>query len=156
MVQLKYFGDSRDFFKYDLITSIFEANLLDRYVFIPMLTCHRGDNEGNRRPVNNGGKSAKLYDFIMTCMGKSLNHWETWLSPYVLSYQTIKPVDDIFFCDESRANYWDRYKPLVGTDKTLVFLNPDTGLQTGTSSYRNKCGPEKYILNNELKDLFTP
>jgi hypothetical protein len=90
----------------------------------------------------------------MTCREKSLNHWETWLTPYVLSYETIKPVDYLFFCDESRANYWDRFKLLAGTDKTMVFLDPDTGLQTGTSSYRKRVGPEKYILNNELNDLF--
>jgi hypothetical protein len=119
-----------------------------------MLTSYREDNEGKRRPVNNGDKSAKLYDFIMTCEGTTLNHWKTWLSPYVLSYQTIEPTDEIFFYDESRVNYWHRFGALVGTDKTLVFLDPDTGLQTGTSSYRKRMKPEKYILNSEVKDLF--
>jgi hypothetical protein len=154
MVQLKYFGDSRDYFKYDLITSIFEAHLLNRYTFIPMLTDHRDDKEGNRRPVRKGDKSLKLYDFIMSCTGKSLNHWERWLTPYVLSYHTIKPVDEIFFRDELRANYWQKFRPLVETEKTLVFLDPDTGLQTGTASYRERMGPEKYILNDELNGLF--
>ena len=44
MVQLKYFGDSRDYFKYDLMTSILEEMMLESYVFIPMLTNHRDDN----------------------------------------------------------------------------------------------------------------
>jgi len=154
MVQLKYFGDSRDYFKYDFITSIFEAHLFNRYTFIPMLTDHRDDKEGNRRPVSKGDKSSKLYDFIMTCKGKSLNHWEKWLTPYVLSYHTIKPTDEIFFRDESRANYWQKFRPLVETNKTLVFLDPDTGLQTRNASYRKKMGPEKYILNKELNDVF--
>jgi len=154
MVQLKYFGDSRDYFKYDLITSIFEANLLKSYTFIPMLTYHRDDNEGRRRPVRTGDKSLELYEFIMNCNGKCLNHWKRWLTPYVLFYQTIEPADETFFRDESRANYWQRFKRLIETDKTLVFLDPDTGLQTGTGSYRNRMGPEKYILNDELKDIF--
>jgi hypothetical protein len=33
-------------------------------------------------------------------------------------------------------------------------VDPDTGLQTGTPSYRKKKGAAKYILNDELKELF--
>ena len=38
MVQLKYFGDDRDYFKYDSITYLLKAGLFRRYAFIPMLT----------------------------------------------------------------------------------------------------------------------
>lgn len=38
MVQLKYFGDSRDYFKYDLITTLVQHTSLDNYLFVPMLT----------------------------------------------------------------------------------------------------------------------
>lgn len=154
MVQLKYFGDNRDYFKYDLITSIFEAKLLSRYVFIPMLTSHRDDKEGNKKPVNNGDKSTKLYNFIVKCEGKSLNHWEIWLTPYVSSYHTVKPTDELFFHDKSRDKYWQMFTSLIKTEKTLVFVDPDTGLQTGTPSYRKRKGQEKYILNEELNELF--
>ena len=155
MVQLNYFGDNRDFFKYGLITSIFEANLLERYVFIPMLTKPRENKEGNKKPVNKGDKSSSLFDFIMVCKGKSLDHWETWLFPHVLSYQTVKPADEIFFCDESRIDCWPGFKSMVGAEKALVFIDPNTGLETGTPPYRKRQGPEKYILNHELKDLFS-
>jgi hypothetical protein len=154
MVQLKYFGDNRDYFKYDLITSIFEARLLERYVYIPMLTDHRNDNEGIIALKDNGDKSLRLYAFIKTCPDKSLNHWETWLTPCVTSYLTAKPVDLTYFRDVSRTEYWDRFKPMMGTDKTLVFVDPDTGLQTGTPSYRKRMGSEKYILNDELNILY--
>jgi hypothetical protein len=90
----------------------------------------------------------------MACKEKSLDHWETWLSPHVLSYQTVKPADDIFFRDELRINYWPRFRPMVGAEKALVFIDPDTGIETGKPSYRKRQGPEKYILNHELKDLF--
>jgi hypothetical protein len=154
MVQLKYFGDARDYFKYDLITSIFEANLLRNYTFIPMLTDHREDNEGNRRSVRREGKSARLYEFIITRTGKSLDHWEKWLGDYVVSYHTVKPADETFFRHESRGNYWQRFRALAGIEKTLVFLDPDTGLETGKASYRRRMGPEKYILDDELTDIF--
>ena len=154
MVQLKYFGDSRDYFKYDLITSIFEAHLLTNYTFIPMLTDHRENNEGNKKPVKRDDKSFMLYEFIMTRNSKSLDHWEKWLAQYVLSYNTAKPADNIFFHNESRANYWQRFKSFLEIENALVFLDPDTGLQTGSASYRRKMGPDKYILNDELNDMF--
>jgi len=154
MVQLNYFGDNRDFFKYDLITSIFKAKLMERYVFIPMLTKPRENNEGNKKPVNNGDKSSELFDFIMACKEKSLDYWEVWLSPHVLSYQTVKPANQMYFCDESRIDYWHKFRPLVGEEKVLVFLDPDTGLETGKPAYLKKQGRGKYILNHELKDLF--
>jgi hypothetical protein len=64
MVQLKYFGDSRDFFKYDLIKAVFERSSLCHYVFVPMLTEHRHDNEGKNPPRNRGDKSNDLFAFI--------------------------------------------------------------------------------------------
>lgn len=154
VVQLKYFGDARDYFKYDLITSVFEAKVLYNYSFIPMLTEHRQDNEGNRRPVTRSGRSEALYEFMTTRIGKSLNHWEDWLSQYVASYKTVKPADVIFFRNESRDDYWKMFRPLAGIEKALVFLDPDTGLETGKASYQRRMGPEKYIQNNELKDMF--
>jgi hypothetical protein len=154
MVQLKYFGDDRDYFKYDLITSIFEAKILNRYVFIPMLTDHRNDNEGNRKPIYNGDRSCKLYCFIMSCKDRSLNHWERWLTPCISSYHTIKPADNLFFRDISRAKYWEDFIPLIKTREALVFVDPDTGIETGKASYLKRMGPEKYILNGELRELF--
>lgn len=154
MVQLKYFGDARDYFKYDLITSFFEANFLNNYSFIPMLTEHRQDNEGNRWPVRRKCRSEILYEFMMTRIDKSLNHWEDWLSQYVASYNTVKPADETFFRNESRDNYWKRFRPLTEIEKALVFFDPDIGLETGKPSYQKRMGQEKYILNSELKDMF--
>lgn len=34
----QYFGDNRDLFKYDLILHIIQAGLVNRFIFIPMLT----------------------------------------------------------------------------------------------------------------------
>ncbi len=154
MVQLKYFGDNRDFFKYDLITSIVRASSLSNYVFVTMLTEHRFDNEGNIAPRNTCGKSEELLSFITGCKSKSLTHWENWLSPLVTSYETIKPPDTTFFSDNTREQYWERFEPLLGKENALVFIDPDTGLETGNPSYLKKMGREKYILNEEIKFLY--
>lgn len=153
MVQLKYFGDSRDYFKYDLIQAVLERSSLRHYVFVPMLTDHREDNEGKKTPVNRGDKAQELLTFIKGCGCKSLKHWERWLARYVESYSTVEPVDQTFFSDGGRDAYWELFRPLLSRENALVFVDPDTGLQTGNASYRKKMGPEKYILDGELAGL---
>jgi hypothetical protein len=154
MVQLKYFGDDRDFFKYDLITHIFsETSCLDNYVFIPMLTEHRIDNEGNVAPKHNGDRSDDLFQFISHCPNKSLNHWESWLETSVQSYKTVEPVDRTFFSDVNRLSYWKKFEGIINTENSLIFVDPDTGLETGSPSYLQKAGREKYLLNTELQHL---
>ncbi len=154
MVQLKYFGDSRDYFKYDLITHILNRKLSEHYVFIPMLTKHRDDNEGRRLPTQDD-KSKDLLAFIKECNTKSLEHWKKWLCRHSSSYSTVSPVDKTYFEDKSRLSYWPRFTAVIKKrDKALVFVDPDTGLETGSSSYRRKMGSEKYILNGELIQLF--
>ncbi len=154
MVQLKYFGDSRDFFKYDLITSILEGLKIENYVFIPMLTNHRIDNEGNRTPTMIGGKSQDLLSFLSNCNSKSLCHWEQWLNKYTKNYKTIEPVDNIFFDDTTRAEYWASFTEHLKENSALIFLDPDTGLESGSNSYLRKMGREKYILNHEVDLLY--
>ena len=154
MVQLKYFGDSRDYFKYDLITYLLRKRLCTRYAFIPMLTNHRVDGEGNKIPKYIDGKSRELLSFISSCELKDLKHWEHWLNPIVDSYVTVEPVNGIFFTDQSRCEYWDIFGDISKEVDALIFIDPDTGLETGGASYLRKMGREKYILNTELSVLY--
>lgn len=153
MVQLKYFGDSRDYFKYDLITHLLVSGLVSNYAFVPMLTNHRVDGEGNKIPKYIHGKSKELLSFIGRCDSKSLEHWETWLKPHVGSYVTVQPVNEVFFEDGARNKYWESFDAALRTKNALIFVDPDTGLETGKPSYLRKMGREKYILNDELGKL---
>lgn len=153
MVQHKYFGDSRDYFKYDLIKTVLENTALRHYVFIPMLTEHRDDAEGKVSPKDRGDKSPDLLHFIRSCDGKSLKHWRSWVARFAESYSTVEPVDETYFSDEGRETYWKRYDNSLSTADALVFVDPDTGLETGGPSYLRKMGREKYILNPELRTL---
>lgn len=154
MVQLKYFGDDRDYFKYDLITHLLCTAGFLRYVFIPMLTKHWDDSEGQIKPKESPGRSSELLSFIQSCARKDLAHWQTWLASRVDCYQTVQPVNSMWFRDDVRQEYWRAYEPFAAEDSSLVFIDPDTGLQTGTPGYRRKMGPEKYLLDYELKSLF--
>jgi hypothetical protein len=153
MVQLKYFGDSRDYFKYDLITHVLSDAQVSNYAFVPMLTSHRDDGEGNKTPNHIGGKSENLLSFIENCQSKDLKNWEAWLKPHVKSYITVEPVNDVFFEDSARNKYWKAFKETIASENALVFVDPDTGLETGSPSYLNKMGREKYVLNGEFRYL---
>lgn len=153
MVQLKYFGDDRDYFKYDLITDIVTRTSLRHYVFVPMLTEHRHDNEGKKLPRARAGKSADLLDFIGRCQNKSLAHWERWLAAHVASYRTVEPADRTVFSNSTRASYWPRFNPFLEHPNTLVFLDPDTGLQLGRKTKIHEQDWPKYVLDQELGQL---
>lgn len=142
MVQLKYFGDSRDYFKYDLITNILNSGLVSNYSFIPMLTNYRKDGEGNKTPNHIEGKSRELLRFIDNCQSKDLEHWKLWLKPYVESYITVQPVNSTFFDDRARNKDWRSFKEVIVSENALVFVDPDTGLETGSPSYLKKMGRE--------------
>ncbi|MBU2570510.1 MAG: hypothetical protein KJ725_10875 [Gammaproteobacteria bacterium] len=153
MVQLKYFGDSRDYFKYDLITHLLTDGVISNYAFVPMLTNHRVDGEGNKTSKHIRGKSKELLSFIEKCDSKSLEHWELWLKPHIESYVTVHPVNEMFFEDATRKEYWASFETVIKTRNALIFVDPDTGLETGSPSYLEKMGREKYILNGELAKL---
>lgn len=153
MVQLKYFGDDRDYFKYDLITAIVTNTVLRHYAFVPMLTEHRHDNEGNKLPKARTGKRTDLLHFIGRCQNKSLAHWKRWLAPHVSSYRTVEPADRTIFSNETRASYWPQFHRLLEQENTLVFLDPDTGLQLGRKTKIREQDWPKYILDQELGQL---
>ena len=153
MVQLKYFGDSRDYFKYDLITYLFQCGIVSNYVFVPMLTRDRHDGEGSKEPRYIPGKSKDLLAFINNCKSKDLGHWQAWLKHHVRSYITLHPVNQVFFEDANRHRYWEAFDNALRTKNALIFVDPDTGLETGAPSYLRRMGREKYILDEELEHL---
>jgi alkylated DNA nucleotide flippase Atl1 len=154
MVQLKYFGDSRDFFKYDLISFVLSKNIFSSYCFVPMLTEHRNDREGDKTPKPSPCKSSKLLSYIKKWKNSDLNHWERWLKQFISVYRTIQPINKTLFTDLGRTKYWEKFKEILASDNALVFFDPDTGLQAGRTSYIDKPDKEKYILNEDLFNLF--
>ena len=153
MVQLKYYGDDRDYFKYDLISFILEKSSFKNYGYVPMLTEHRYDNEGNITPNPSDCKSKELLNFIHTQSKPDLNNWELWLKQYVSSYDTINPANTMYFNNNNRTNYWAKYKNIICASNSLVFFDPDTGMQAGRITPIQETNKEKYILNNEIPNI---
>jgi len=49
--------------------------------------------------------------------------------------------------------YWEKFNAMLTEKNALIFIDPDTGLETGSLSYQKRQGREKYLLNNELSHL---
>jgi len=150
MVQLKYYGDDRDYFKYDLISFILKSGIFKQYGFVPMLTKHRYDNEGNIPPTPSDCKSKKLLNFISLHPKPDLNNWELWLKKYVYTYNCIQPINTNYFNDDNRIKYWEAHEEIISANNSLIFFDPDTGIQAGRASRIKTEEKEKYILNNEI------
>jgi hypothetical protein len=150
MVQLKYYGDSRDYFKYDLISFVLSNDIFISYCFVPMLTNNRFDNEGGKKLKHSVCKSTNLYNFINNNKNPDLNHWEKWLKQFVPVYKTIQPVNSTYFTDQNRSKYWELNREILVLKNALIFLDPDTGIQAGRKTIIGSTDREKYILNEDL------
>lgn len=62
-------------------------------------------------------------------------------------------MNSLFFKDNTRDKYWKKFESLLKSKNALIFIDPDTGLETGTPSYLKKMGREKYLLNTEFSML---
>ncbi|MBU0464296.1 MAG: hypothetical protein KKE12_11900, partial [Proteobacteria bacterium] len=134
MVQLKYYGDDRDYFKYDLITFVLKNGNFKQYGFVPMLTEHRYNNEGNILPSPSNCKSKELLNFIATHSKPNLNNWEVWLKQFIAKYASIQPINTDYFNHGNRCKYWEKYKNIYSEDNSLIFFDPDTGIQAGRAT----------------------
>ncbi len=61
--------------------------------------------------------------------------------------------DDLWFTQEQRTDYFDAVKGEL-LDRSVIFFDPDIGLETGTTGYMRKSSPEKYLLYSELKSVW--
>ena len=62
--------------------------------------------------------------------------------------------DDEFFNQASRTEYFNDV-PSEHLSGSVVFFDPDIGLETGTSSYMFRNGSEKYLLYSELSTVWS-
>jgi hypothetical protein len=153
-VKNQYFGDRRDLFKYDLLLDLVEAHGAGRLTFIPMLTPPDNSGQGrlsqsdcrNRRPV--------LYEFLQASVASGQRDIRRVREIMRIFGVDIMPFrDDVWFVPEQRADYF-KALPSEYLTRSVVFFDPDIGLETGTASYTRSRGPEKYLFYSELKDVW--
>jgi hypothetical protein len=150
-VKNQYFGDNRDLFKYDLVLQIIQAGLVNHFTFIPMLTEPDGTKQGgkiDRSQAKVGTENKELMIFLDGCVreGKrDIEQLKNFFARYAIKMTTYYGKDR-YFSHGQRQEYFEQ----IGDEllsKSLIFIDPDTGLEIQSSS-------KEHILYSEVKTLY--
>lgn len=146
----QYFGDRRDFFKYELILDLHAAFPGSSLVILPMLTPDDGSREGRLTGYAPGKRRQQVYDFLRGCLAngrRDIRQLRSLFGALGVSYLPFR--DSVHFEHHSRDEYF-RALPTEHLDSSIVFLDPDIGLETGSKGYMTRKGFDKYLLYSDL------
>ncbi|MFH0903667.1 MAG: hypothetical protein V1854_00570 [Methanobacteriota archaeon] len=152
----KYFGDIRDLFKYDLIECIMRGIYsLHGFTFIPMLTKDEdGKRDGNKRDFDKAKENCRPGTRNKNLMGFLNDNADK--RNFIVMEEYFKSVgirpfiydghNDKYFTNDCRDEYFKKI-PKKSLDDSLVFVDPDIGLQIKRNS-------EKHLLRDEVRGLY--
>jgi len=142
-VKNQYFADRRDLFKYDLLLDLAECQSEPRLVFIPMLTPNDGTREGSVTAYDCGARRRMLFDVLRAAVATGKRDIQTLRAVLPRCGVLFFPYRDAeYFQDATRKQYFDTV-PSDWLARSVVFFDPDIGLQTGTLGYMRRNGTEK-------------
>jgi hypothetical protein len=143
----RFFGDSHDLFKYDLIAWIMKElrDDLSSFTFIPMLT----KNQPPKKKDIAGMANEELWNSFNEFRGDdAAGDYFAIISGYFQSMGVkTKIFKEPIFSKETRAKYFDAVRAGFPVN-SLIFFDPDTGLQDRNVS-------EKHLSYDELKDFYS-
>ena len=147
----KYFGDTRDLFKYDLILRITQEMIsIHRFLFIPMLTRDDNNSDGSKTDYTKakaGTQNKGLMSYLKDCVNKNRRNI-TEIEPYFESNGVEIYIHKELFIHKNRRDYFSRVKVKKEFfSNSLVFVDPDIGLEIQQSK-------EKHFLYREAKDIY--
>ncbi|MGB8821271.1 MAG: hypothetical protein WCC68_08815 [Methanoregula sp.] len=148
----KYFGDTRDLFKYDLITSLVKGfrGRIDRIVIVPMLTKYDPNFKGNP-----GCRNTDLIAcFRRLRRTEEVDRYYDELKSYIKELKTdinkkkvrIRIEKSEIFSKQKRDEYFGGIYENFPT-AALIFIDPDTGI-------KEKNFTEKHLSFSELKKFY--
>ena len=156
----QYLGDVRDLFKYDLIQQILKGvSSLQKFTFIPMLTENEPrSGDGNKRNfarAKKKGRSGTNNEKLMEALKKYKE-----IDPNKRDFTEIEmhfkseSIEMLLYEDKGREYFdhspGDEYFKNIPESllhKSLVFVDPDIGLQIKNST-------EKHLLYREVEYLY--
>lgn len=148
----QYFGDNRDLFKYDLILQVIRGiDSINHFTFIPMLTENDDTKQGgerNRLKAKLSKKNKELIRFLDEFENESkrdIKHLKSFFGKQDIE-MTIYYGKNKYFSHEKRKEYFKQIRDGL-LSKSLVFVDPDTGLQMDKSD-------KEHILYSEVKTLY--
>jgi len=154
-----FFGDTRDLFKFDLVRHIMKAfPELAGFTFVPMLTEDEKGPTAKKTATRDLGKAQKngkagtKNDELMRDMGRlqeiddDLAYFEGIASYFRKENIIVDVLHKDSFSHENRENY---FKTLFENipEKSLIFLDPDTGLEV-------KNPTQRHLLFDEVKKIY--
>lgn len=150
----QYFGDTRDLFKYDLIEALVMMHpCLEKVQCITMLTPDDGSNHGKRRRYARAGagfNNQDLRKFLQISLEKGIRdcfHIREYFSDKPFSFGMV----DFPFTHAGRREYFFRITRLLkNLDNTLVFIDPDTGLETARPGTNHLLHSEVSAILDEI------
>jgi len=143
-VKNQWFGDKRDYFKFDLWLEVAEkVEAISQLTYIPMLT-------RSAPPYEKGKRRERLYDFLKywhvpEC--RSITRMRDFLGAARFDYRPYRDNDEAGFRDGS----WDAYFRDIQEDwlrDAAVLIDPDTGI-----SPKKPDQPEKFVTLGNIAEV---
>jgi hypothetical protein len=151
-MQNQYFADRRHLFKYDLLLDVLAdvPALSLRLTYVPMLTPDEARAEQARPPSAAGRRRPHLTAFLT----RGMRNISTLRAFFALEGVRYYPYRDTeYFAPTLRQEYFGSI-PATQLDTTLVFLDPDVGLATGSEESLRHTGSGHYVLQEDVVSLF--
>jgi hypothetical protein len=151
----QYFADQRDFLKYDLLVELAENTPgVCRLTSIPMLTPNDDTGEGDVLAYSEGNRRSDIFHFLRYCLARgdrNIRNLRTLFQGRHYAYCCHR--DDVPYSYESRQEYFTSV-PTHWLQNAAVFIDPDTGIETGSISYMQGKGVNRYLFWDDIIQLF--
>lgn len=153
----KFFGNSLDLFKYDILTYIVN-NELKELEYTAMLTLpEEKKNDPKYKLYEVGSKNKKLLNFIDQVNKESLPvesidlYFKENLKIFSNTY--FKDSNNDYFSNDNRETYFNYLqKEISNKENILLFLDPDVGLDLGITR-RVRSNKQMYLFKDEVHSL---
>lgn len=150
----QYFGDKRDLFKYELLLDLLEYSSIGRFTFVPMLTPDDGGREGQLNRTDTTVFRQSVVDFFAECRTlekRDIANWRKFFHGNETEYFPYR--DDSYYSFAGRSEYFSSI-PEEYLERAVVFFDPDVGLQTGSLTYMQQRGMDKYLFLDDVASLW--
>jgi hypothetical protein len=158
LMNRQFFGDTRDLFKYDLVRHIMKAlPVFDSFTFIPMLTEDENSDKGKKSKTRDLEKAVKVgkagsqnRDLVehmqrLQEIDNDLEYFQTIGAYFKKENILVDILHKQQFSHNARNRYFDNILASF-PKKSLVFLDPDIGLEESKPS-------DRHVLFDEVERI---
>lgn len=151
----QHFGENRDLLKLDLVTEVLKSNLVEHFLYVPMLTPDDAGKEAAnicRHESTGGGANTKLMDFLDFCVvneKRQVSQLEGYFKE--LGYSAQVYAAEKYLTEENRESYFEEINWQI-SPRSLVLIDPDMGLEEAADSPANLRYAEIQDIYNAMDD----